>query len=180
MKAGSDTEHAALLTLAREALTAHLSGARPPAFAAISAAAQPAAAFVTLRNDGELRGCIGCIEVREPLGEVVVRCAVAAASNDPRVAPVTLAELPDIRVEVSVLGPLERVERLEDFAIGRHGLLIESGWSRGLLLPQVATEWGWDRETFVRQTCLKAGLPADAWHAGAALFKFEADVFGEE
>jgi uncharacterized protein len=176
----ADGERTALLTLAREALTAHLAGERPPGFAAIPGASRPAAAFVTLRRNGELRGCIGCVEIREPLGAVIVRCAVAAATTDPRFPPVRPSELSALRIELSVLSPLEPVAALDEIAIGQHGLVVESGWCRGLLLPQVATEWGWDRETFIAQTCLKAGLPRDAWQKGATLLKFEADVFGEE
>ena len=91
----------------------------------------------------------------------------------------TPAELPDIDFELSILGPLESISTLEHIEIGRHGLLVELGSRRGLLLPQVATEWQWNRETFLAQTCRKAGLPPDAWKTGAQVWRFDAEVFGE-
>jgi len=102
------------------------------------------------------------VERTLPLGKVVPQCAVAACSTDPRFPPVTAAELEQIDIE-----------------IGRHGLMVEHGWQRGLLLPQVATEWNWDAETFLAQTCHKAGLPRDVWKKGAKVWRFEAEVFGE-
>jgi uncharacterized protein (TIGR00296 family) len=92
---------------------------------------------------------------------------------------VTPGELADIDIELSILGPLESISAVEQIEIGRHGLLVELGWHRGLLLPQVATEWKWTRETFVAQTCHKAGLPPDAWKKGAQIWRFDAEVFGE-
>jgi AmmeMemoRadiSam system protein A len=136
-------------------------------------------AFVTLHVRGTLRGCIGHIAADDALGQVVPRCAIAAASDDPRFPPLTASELPAIEIELSLLGPLEPIAGPEDFEIGRHGLVVELGWSRGLLLPQVATEWKWDREMFLSQTCRKAGLPADAWRKGAKLWRFDAEVFDE-
>jgi uncharacterized protein (TIGR00296 family) len=104
---------------------------------------------------------------------------VAAASRDPRFPPLTEPELSEIEVELSLLGPLEPIAGASDFDIGTHGLVVEHGWHRGLLLPQVATEWKWDRETFLAHTCQKAGLPTDAWKRGASLWRFSAEVFGE-
>ncbi len=138
-----------------------------------------AGAFVTLRVGGDLRGCIGHIEATDPLGEVLRRCAVAACSSDPRFPPVTPSELDAIDLEISLLGPLQPIAGLQDIVIGRDGLVVERGWQRGLLLPQVATEWGWDAETFLAHTCQKAGLPRDAWQNGARVWRFEAEVFGE-
>lgn len=137
-------------------------------------------AFVSIHKQGDLRGCIGHIEANEPLGGVVARCAVAACSSDPRFPAVSASELPHLDIELSVLGPLERITGPDDFEIGRHGLVVEMGWHRGLLLPQVATEWNWDRETFLAQTCHKAGLARDAWKQGATVWRFEAEVFGEQ
>ena len=134
---------------------------------------------MTLHKGGELRGCIGHIEPTEPLGTVVPRCAVAACSTDPRFPPITLAELPDIDIEISLLGALEPIAGPEDISVGRHGLVVERGWQRGLLLPQVATEWEWDAATFLAQTCQKAGLSRDAWQKGAKSWRFEAEVFAE-
>jgi AmmeMemoRadiSam system protein A len=168
-----------MLALAREAIAASLGKALPPRprFANLE---RPAAAFVTLHRRGELRGCIGDLRSDRPLSDVIASCAVSAASCDPRFPPLSPSELDDVEIEVSILGPLEPVQSLADIEVGRHGLVIESGWRRGLLLPQVAPEWGWTAAEFVIHTCRKAGLPADAWPAGGAvLYRFEAEVFGE-
>jgi len=114
-----------------------------------------------------------------PLFKVVQECAVAAATEDPRFPPVSPGELPSLRVEVSVLTPLAPILP-EEVEIGRHGLMVSQGGRRGLLLPQVPVEWGWDRETFLDQACVKAGLPPSAWRHGATLQAFTAEVFGEE
>jgi AmmeMemoRadiSam system protein A len=137
--------------------------------------------FVTIKRRGELRGCLGTLQCRRGLAEEVVRCAADSASEDPRFPPVAPAELPELALEISVLGPLEPIDPHQDgaFQIGRHGLVAEEGFRRGLLLPQVATEWGWTPEQFLRQTCAKAGLPGDAWRHGARIYRFEAEVFGE-
>ena len=168
-----------LLQLARAAIVAHVTGTPPPRAAIEGALAQPGGAFVTIHNHAELRGCIGHIEATDPLGLVVPRCAVAACSSDPRFPQVKASELPDIDLELSLLGPLEPIAGPADVDVGRHGLVVEQGWHRGLLLPQVATEWGWDAPTFLAHTCEKAGLPRDAWQHGATLWRFDAEVFGE-
>ena len=138
-----------------------------------------AGAFVTLRIKGQLRGCIGYPEPELPLTEVVQRCAVSAAIADPRFPPLSPAEWNDVDLELSVLGPIEPVDHISEVVVGRDGLIVEFGRRRGLLLPQVAVEWKWNAEEFAAQTCVKAGLPPDAWQKGARLFKFEAEVFGE-
>jgi AmmeMemoRadiSam system protein A len=138
-----------------------------------------AGAFVTLRSKGKLRGCIGYPEAELPLVEVVERCAVSAALSDPRFPPLTVAEWADVDLELSVLGPIEEVDDIREVVVGRDGLIAEFGRRRGLLLPQVAVEWNWDASEFAAQTCIKAGLPRDAWQKGAKLFKFEAEVFSE-
>jgi len=138
-----------------------------------------AGVFVSFHRHGELRGCIGHLDGDQPLAAVVARSAVAAATEDPRFAPVTSAELNDCEIEISVLGPIEAVEDVDDIIVGRHGLIVEQGWHRGLLLPQVAREQRWDRDTFLARTCAKAGLPDDAWKRGAKILKFEAEVFGD-
>ena len=135
-------------------------------------------AFVTLHKAGRLRGCIGYIEAARPLYQTVRECALAAALHDPRFSPVTPDELDFLRLEISVLSPLTEI-RPEQIEVGRHGLLISRGFYRGLLLPQVAVEWKWDRERFLAETCLKAGLPQDAWKQGATLQAFTAQVFSE-
>lgn len=175
----SDADRQMLLRIARDALAAHVAGTPISLPARTGEAARLAGAFVTLRADGALRGCIGHVEADEPLGVVIARSAVAAGGSDPRFAGVTAAELPRLRIEVSILGPLVPVSRLDEIAIGRDGLVVELGWNRGLLLPQVAREWRWDLDTFVAETCRKAGLAADAVKKGAKIWKFEAEVFGE-
>ena len=139
-----------------------------------------AGAFVTLRVGGDLRGCIGYPDSDRVLVDVVEQCAVSAAVSDPRFPAVRAAEWPLIDVEISVLGPIEPVGDISEIEIGRHGLIVELGRRRGLLLPQVAVEWNWDAEQLAANTCAKAGLPADAWRHGATLFKFEAEVFAEK
>ena len=138
-----------------------------------------AGAFVTLRRRGQLRGCIGYPEPEFPLVHVVRQCAISAALSDPRFPPLTAAEWHDIELEISVLGPIAPVAEISQVVIGRHGLIVESGRRRGLLLPQVAVEWNWSADEFAAQTCRKAGLPIDAWRTGASLFTFEAEVFSE-
>jgi len=188
----------ALLAIAREAIRARLRGddSERGAFAVLirrfvpgaagpkpaiddSVLGRPAAAFVTLRTGDHLRGCIGHLELDRPLIAVVARAAAAAAFEDPRFPPVTAGELDGLSIEVSVLGPFVPVPDPSAIEVGRHGLVVRSGWRRGLLLPQVAPEWGWTREEFLAQTCLKAGLPMDAWKKGAEILCFEAEVFGE-
>jgi len=136
-------------------------------------------AFVTLRINGQLRGCIGYPEPELPLLNVIEHCAVSAALSDPRFPAVCTDEWGDIALEISVLGPIEPVGHISEVLVGQHGLIAESGRFRGLLLPQVAVEWNWNAEEFASQTCVKAGLRRDAWQNGASLFKFEAEVFGE-
>jgi AmmeMemoRadiSam system protein A len=176
----SESDRQLLLRLARDTMTAHVTGVRAPAPDLAGVLARPGAAFVTLHAQGELRGCIGHLEVDEPLGRVIPRCAIGACSRDPRFAPVSVDELPAIDIEVSLLGPMEAIAGASDIEVGRHGLVVESGWQRGLLLPQVALEWNWDADAFLTQTCRKAGLPVEAWKTGAKLWRFEAEVFGEE
>ena len=136
--------------------------------------------FVTLKNDGRLRGCLGTLQCRAGLEYEVARCAADAASTDPRFTAVTAHELAALSIEVSVLGPLEPIDPAAGDAIeiGRHGLVVELGRRRGLLLPQVATEYNWTPDVFLRHTCLKAGLDAEAWRRGARVYRFEAEVFG--
>lgn len=138
-----------------------------------------AGAFVTLRANGDLRGCIGYPEPELPLIETIERCAVSVAMSDPRFPALSSSELGTIELEISVLGPIELAGDISDVVVGRHGLIAERGHRRGLLLPQVAIEWRWDAAEFASQTCIKAGLPRDAWKTGATLYRFEAEVFGE-
>jgi AmmeMemoRadiSam system protein A len=138
-------------------------------------------AFVTLerRRDGALRGCVGIPEPVYPLADAVARAAVGAAFRDPRFSPVTRGELPGLSVHVSVLSPLLPIAS-EEVTVGVHGLAVRRAGRSGLLLPQVAVSEGWDRETFLAHTCLKAGLAGDAWRArDCELLAFTAIVFGE-
>jgi len=135
--------------------------------------------FVTLKTDGELRGCIGYPVPHKPLAEAVAEMAVAAASQDYRFDPLSPAELDRTELEISVLGLPEPVERPEEVEVGRHGIIVSKGYSRGLLLPQVPLEHGWDRETYLRNGCLKAGLGPDEWKRGAKIEVFTAQVFSE-
>lgn len=175
----SESDRQLLLRIAREAIAAHIGGGPAPRFDERTLALRRGGAFVTIHNAGELRGCIGHIEAGDRLADVVARSAVAACSADPRFPAVTAAELPQVDIELSLLGPLEAINAADEIEIGRHGLVVEREWHRGLLLPQVAIEWKWDRDTFLAQTCHKAGLPRDAWKHGAKLWRFEAEVFGE-
>jgi len=142
---------------------------------------KPGAAFVTLKEHGELRGCIGTIEPREPLFLNVANMARASALEDPRFPQVQPAELPNLTIDISVMSPPAPVADVDDIEVGVHGLIIERGENKGLLLPQVPVEWGWDREEFLDHTCLKAGLPRGSWRSGECkLYSFAAEVFGEE
>ncbi len=136
--------------------------------------------FVTLNKKGGLRGCIGFPEAVLPLYQAVSEAAVAAALKDYRFPPVTLKELPDIEIEISVLSPLEKVDDIDKIKVGKHGLVIRKGLRSGLLLPQVPVEYGWDRNEFLKRICEKAGLPAGAWRENAELYVFSAQVFHEE
>jgi AmmeMemoRadiSam system protein B/AmmeMemoRadiSam system protein A len=141
--------------------------------------AAPGAAFVTLKQRGQLRGCIGHTEARLPLWQTVQEVARAAATEDPRFAPVRPAELPTLAYEISVLTPLQPLPDPREVRVGTDGLLVTGGGRRGLLLPQVPTEQGWDREQFLAHTCRKAGLPPDCWQGEATFQRFQALVFGE-
>ena len=172
-------ERGELLGIARRTVEGYVRDRKvPEAPTPAGKLAAPGAAFVTLKKKGRLRGCIGYTEPVAPLFKVVQECAVAAATEDPRFPPVSAGELSSIDLEISVLTPLAPI-RAEEVEVGRHGLMVSGGGRRGLLLPQVPVELGWDRETFLDQTCLKAGLPADAWRRGATLQAFTAEVFGD-
>jgi AmmeMemoRadiSam system protein A len=172
---------AELLSLARKTLESYLRSGEIPDHVAFHPALQArCGAFVTLSRGGQLRGCIGHIVTDTELHRTVQRCAVSAAVEDFRFPPVTADELGGLEIEVSVLTPMQQVLDVSRIEVGRHGLYIVRGMHRGLLLPQVATECGWNRETFLVQTCRKAGLPDDAWQQqSTAIHTFEAQVFGE-
>ena len=135
-------------------------------------------AFVSLHKRGQLRGCIGTIQPAKPLHRVVEDMASAAAFDDSRFNPLSLEEMKDVELEISVLTPLERVTEIDDIEVGKHGLYIKKGFYSGLLLPQVATDYNWNRQTFLEETCRKAGLPRNAWkEKGTELYMFSAEVF---
>lgn len=169
-----------LLQLARGAVTAAVTDGSIIKPAEVDEAYQQSlGAFVTLTKFGQLRGCIGYPEPMLPLYQAVIQGAASAALQDPRFPAVTPAELDDLHIEISVLSPLQAAQA-EEVEVGTHGLVIEHGRARGLLLPQVPLEWGWNRDEFLAHTCRKAGLHADAWQRGASLFTFTAEVFSEE
>lgn len=135
-------------------------------------------AFVTLHKKGQLRGCIGNIRGTRPLYRTVAEMAEEAAFNDPRFPPVSREEMEDLDIEISAMTPLRRIENVEEIEVGKHGIYIEKGFNSGLLLPQVATEYGWDRRTFLEHTCYKAGLHKDAWKGkDTKIHIFSADIF---
>lgn len=136
--------------------------------------------FVTIHQFGQLRGCIGNFVSDKPLYELVREMAVAAATQDPRFYPMKKEDLVSFELEISVLSPLIPIESTDDISVGVHGLYIVKGNSRGVLLPQVATEYGWDRETFLRHTCLKAGLPENAWQKDCMIYRFSAQICKEQ
>ncbi|HEY4612614.1 MAG TPA: AmmeMemoRadiSam system protein A, partial [Bacteroidota bacterium] len=159
----TDDERTKLLQLARNSIGSVLQHSSLPAPEFKDRYLQePRGVFVTLRMGGELRGCIGYVEPRLPLGNAVQEVSQKAAFEDPRFAPITLEELSVVEVEISVLSPIERVTDINEIEVNKHGLVIDAGFTRGLLLPQVATEYHWDREQFLRHTAIKAGLPPEA------------------
>lgn len=175
----SDSEQQCLLRMARQAIEASVLDTDLPEFEPhTSALAEQAGAFVTLHKSGRLRGCMGSIEPAKPLFQTVCDCARAAAFRDPRFDPVTAPEVPHLHIEISILSRPEDIQP-EQVEPGRHGLLISHGFQRGLLLPQVAQRFAWSREKFLEETCLKAGLSADAWKHGARIQAFTAQVFAE-
>jgi AmmeMemoRadiSam system protein A len=135
-------------------------------------------AFVTLQRGGQLRGCIGNIRGNEPLHKTVAQMAEEAAFNDPRFPPVSREELKDLDIEISALTPFRMIDDVGEIEVGKHGIYIEKGFFSGLLLPQVATDYGWDRATFLEHTCHKAGLHKEAWRdKDTKIYVFSADVF---
>lgn len=178
----SEPNRARLLQVARQTIQSVLAGSRPgwnlEDFD--QELRRPAGAFVTLTERGNLRGCIGSIQAVAPLVHAVATSAINAAFRDPRFPPVSAGEWPRLSIEISVMGAIVPVEDVTEIEVGRDGLIVSRGGRSGLLLPQVATDYGWDRETFLQQTCLKAGLPPDAWQAaGTRIERFPAEVFGE-
>lgn len=185
-----DEDDKKLINLARKTIETYLNEGREidvtneelPAFTE-----KKSGVFTTLKKHGQLRGCIGFPEPVYPLREAIVDSAISAAVKDPRFPPVTLEELSDIDLELTILSPPKKItvsnhdEYLQHIKIGRDGLIISKGPFRGLLLPQVPVEWGWDVLTFLQHTCQKAGLPPDAWkQPDTEIYKFEGRVIHEK
>lgn len=178
----SESDKKYLLSVARKSIINAVSGKpreiieNPP-----TALHKPSGAFVTLHKKGELRGCIGYIEAIGSLLETVQDAAEKAALADYRFNPVAPEEVSEIEIEISVLTPIKKISKIEEIEVGKHGIIIQHGYNRGLLLPQVAVEHGWDRETFLDQTARKAGLPSGAWKdTETKIFTFTAEIFSEK
>ena len=169
-----------LLKIAREAIEARLASKPLPAFDAKSPGLlEKSGAFVCLSAKGRLRGCIGIFLSEGPLYKTIQDMAISAATRDDRFYPVTKEELIGIKIEISVLTPLRKIPDVKEIEVGRHGIYIIKGSKRGVLLPQVAIEYGFDRETFLDQTCIKAGLRPGCWKDGADIYVFEAEIFND-
>jgi AmmeMemoRadiSam system protein A len=170
-----------LLDIAKEAIVAKVNNEGIPKLTVDSEKFQEKrGAFVTLKKRGQLRGCIGYIKPVKALGETVQEMAIAAAFHDPRFPSLTPDEVRDLTFEISVLSPLKRIKDVKEIEVGKHGLYVVHGYKSGLLLPQVAVEYKWDRETFLKETCCKAGLPMQAWmDKETEIYIFSADYFGD-
>ena len=170
-----------LLDIAKKAIVAKVNNKDLPQLTVDSETIQEKrGAFVTLKKHGYLRGCIGYIKAYKPLGETVQEMAIAAAFHDPRFPSLMPDEVQDLTFEISVLSPLKRIKNIKEIEVGKHGLYIVRGYKSGLLLPQVAVEYKWDRETFLKETCCKAGLPMQAWmDKETEIYIFSADYFGD-
>lgn len=181
MRRLDDVERAALLGIARAAIRARLGLGPAPALPETGPLAEARGAFVTLRVRSELRGCIGTFTPQGSLAATVARMAVAAATEDPRFPALGAAEVDELDLHVSALEPRRRMTDPSELEVGRDGVLVQLGWHRGALLPQVAVEEGWDATTFLDRTCLKAGLPPTAWREPAATVElFAAEEVGPE
>jgi len=185
----TDEDGELAVKIARAIVESHVKKTKAPDFKVPEIFKQKSGVFVTLTTfpDDDLRGCIGYPEPVAPLIEALMDAAVSAASRDPRFPPVREKELNRIRVEVSLLTPPEEIkvkkrkELVTCVEVGKDGLIMQRGWARGLLLPQVPVEWGWDTEEFLCQACVKAGMTPDSWlQEGTRCFKFQAEVFSEE
>jgi AmmeMemoRadiSam system protein A len=177
----SKADQELLLRVARQSIEAHLKHqAAPGVTSASPVLREPRGAFVSLHRQGRLRGCIGYIEAVKPLLQTIREMAAAAAFQDPRFRPLGPEELADLEIEISVLSPMKLIKSTDEIEVGKHGLYMVQGLYRGLLLPQVATEYSWDRLTFLEQTSCKAGLSPDAWKNPATqIYIFSADIFAD-
>jgi len=176
-----DKQKRELLRIARSSIESVLREiSEPPDITRSALLDEPRGVFVTLRRQGELRGCIGYVEPRLPLARAAQEVAVKAATEDPRFLPLSLEELATTQIEISVLSPLVKVDDPQAIEVGKHGLVIDAGYARGLLLPSVPLEYHWTREEFLDHTATKAGLPADIWRTGRVrIFSFTTETFSE-
>ncbi|MDD5284726.1 MAG: AmmeMemoRadiSam system protein A [Desulfuromonadaceae bacterium] len=169
-----------LLKIARDTIVSYVTSGKVPVLETASKGLNlETGCFVTIKQKGQLRGCIGNFVSDKPLYKLVQEMAVSAATRDPRFYPMKAHDLADFELDISVLSPLEKASSVEEIQVGIHGIYIVKGSYRGVLLPQVATDYGWDRDEFLRHTCIKAGLPENAWQGDCEIFIFSALVFGE-
>ena len=174
----TDEERALMKEMVRESIESKLFGRKEKPRQVPPKLREKMGAFVCLKTHGQLKGCIGHIKGFLPLDETVREMAKQAAFYDPRFAPLDADEWKETEIEISVLTPMRKIADIEEIEVGVHGLYVEKGVDTGLLLPQVAVEYGWDRRTFLENACMKAGLPKDAWKSRAAnIYIFSADVF---
>jgi len=177
----SEEQKKFLLNLARETIKAEIEKSK----LSITCPDEPlyqrkTGGFVTLHKAGKLRGCIGYVIAYKTMFETIKEMAKAAAFSDPRFPPLRKSELENIEIEISILSELISVQSVDEIKIGRDGLLIQNNFTSGLLLPQVATEWKWDRKTFLEQTCNKAGLNRNCWQQpDTEILRFSAEIFSE-
>ncbi len=176
----STKERRRLLEIARTSIDGFLRHGEEPSFdVSERKLTELGAAFVTLEKNGRLRGCIGYTTPERPLYQTVSECAIMAATQDRRFPRLTQDELQEIQIEISVLSPFKKVDSIDEIVVGLHGLYLKKGERRGLLLPQVATDWKWNRREFLENVCRKSGLPIDAWKEDAEIYVFSAEIFRE-
>ena len=174
------SEQKELLRMARDTITSYITTGTTPSVGESSPGMQGQnGCFVTIKQQGRLRGCIGNFISDKPLVRLVQEMAISAATQDPRFYRMKPEDLVDFDLEISVLSPLKKITSTDDIQVGKHGIYIIKNTYRGVLLPQVASEYGWDRETFLKHTCLKAGLPENAWKKQCDIYIFTALVFTE-
>jgi uncharacterized protein len=174
-------EQKELLQIARDTIVTVINTGKSPTTKTDSPALNvESGCFVTIKQQGKLSGCIGNFISDKPLYKLVQEMAVSAATRDPRFYPMKVHDLDNFDLEISVLSPLEKIDSVDRIQVGQHGIYLVKDSFRGVLLPQVATEYGWDRDTFLKHTCLKAGLPENAWQKECDIFIFSAQVFGEK
>ena len=173
-------EQKELLKIARKTVVEYVTTQKVPVVVTASPGLNlHSGCFVTVKQKGELRGCIGNFVSDQQLYLLVQEMTVSAATRDPRFYPMKVQDLDDFTLDISVLSPLEKIASVEEIRVGIHGIYIVKGSYRGVLLPQVATEYGWSRDQFLKHTCIKAGLPENAWQGECDIYRFSAQVFGD-